>query len=97
MYKGAYSSQRSVSYKDRFSFSKMADKKVYQKLVDTLGFSRWNTAHRMWIESLYRPQQVVKYEGKAFDLQKQETVIQTAKMMTYIIDYEHIITCTIVQ
>jgi hypothetical protein len=97
VYKGNIIEETSEQYKKMFQYNKKGVKVVYSKVVDTLGFSRWDMAFKMWIESLTRPGKVVWYEGQAFRMDTKKTCMQKASMMTIILDYDHLITVTTVQ
>ena len=94
MYCGEYFTKFSKDFRLRYGYNKQGVRSVYSKLVDTLGFSRWEIVYKMWLESLYRSGQVIMYEGKAFHADTEVTVGQVARMKSLILDYDHIITVT---
>lgn len=96
MYKGGYVTMKSDMYKDRFGTNKTSRKDLYAKIVDTMGFSHWEVAYKMWVESIRCPGQIIKYEGLAYHLDTKSTKTQTAKMMTVVVDYQHMITLTVI-
>lgn len=96
MYKGGYVTMKSDVYKAKFGTNKTSRKDLYTKIVDTMGFSHWDVAYKMWLESLRSPGQVIKYEGMAYHLDTKKTGVQTARMMTMVLDYQHVITLTII-
>jgi hypothetical protein len=97
MYKGNIMQETSEKYKQMFKYNKKGVKVVYSKVVDTLGFSRWDMAFKMWIESLMRPGKAVWYEGQSFHMDTKTICMQKASMMTMILDFDHVITVTIIQ
>lgn len=96
MYDGVFMAKKSNDWDLMFDFNKSAHKELYSKLVDTMGFNHWDMAYRMWIESLRYQCQIIKYEGMGYQKAMKETNFQTARMMSKIIDYQHIITVTII-
>ena len=94
MYKGGYKTAKSDVYSARYGTNKVARRDLYTKCVDTMGFGYWDAAYKMWIESIRSPGQIIKYEGMAYHLDTKKNELQTAKMMTLIIDYQHMITIT---
>jgi len=95
-YGGDYICQQSGMYKEGFQYNRHGMRNVYAKLIDTMGFSKWDMAYKMWIETLCRPEQVISYEGMAFHVLRQKLESQKARMMSMILDFEHVITVTIV-
>jgi hypothetical protein len=50
----------------------------------------------MWLESLYNPGSVIKYEGVGYRQDIGTTVFQTAKMVSHVVDYANLITAVFV-
>jgi len=96
MYKGGYVTMKSDMYKERYGTNKTNHKDLYTKIVDTLGFSYWETSYKMWVESIHRPSQIIKYEGLAYHLDTKKMRMQSVKMITKIIDFQHVITLTVI-
>jgi hypothetical protein len=97
MFNGAYDFQMNDLYKMRyFKFRKSDDKRVYMKLWDTMGFAKFDMGYKMWIESLYRPDKIIRYEGRALLLNTQSVHFQIARMMTHIYSFDHIVTLTVI-
>jgi hypothetical protein len=94
MYQGDYLSHESDSFKKRFRFNLKGYKGFYRKVVNTLGFSKYQTAYKMWVETLTRPQQSIFYEGLAYQFDRRKVVMQKACMMSCVLDFEHVITVT---
>ena len=97
MFQGDYFEQKTDGYKKKFHYNRHGMRDVYSKLIDTMGFSRWEIAYKMWLESLYRLDQAIRYEGQSFHVDTKKPVMQVAKMMSHVIDYDHLITVTIIQ
>lgn len=97
MYEGDYLVEESEEYKNRYKYNRQGCKNLYSKLVDMMGFAKWDMSLKMWIETLFRPNQVVSYEGKAFRHDIRVVQLQTAKMMSVVLDYKHVITATLIQ
>lgn len=93
-YKGDLTIAQSYVYQSRYSIKPCGVKRVFPKIVDTMGFAKPETALRLWLESVHRPGQVVKYEGVAYHQASEKTAMQTARMLTVVFDYEHLITVT---
>lgn len=96
MFEGDYIVHASMPFKSRYRSISDKKRKVYPKLACGLGFSKYDNAHRLWLESLMHPGQVVKVEGIAYHWVYHCLKKQTVKMMSHIIDYNHVITMTIV-
>ena len=96
MYRGGYVTSKSLIYKERFGSSPTSRKDVYAKICDTMGFSKWDVGLKMWIESMHTPGQIIKYEGVAYHWDTKKTKLQTCKMMTVVLDYQHVITMTLI-
>lgn len=96
MYRGGFITAKSDIYSNRYGPSLTSRKDLYTKIVDTMGFSKWEMGYKMWVETIRTPGQVVKYEGLAYHLDKKKTGFQTARMMTIVLDYQHIITVTLI-
>lgn len=97
IYKGRYMVTKSDIYLKRYGSNLTSRKDLYTKIIDTMGFSRWDVGYKMWVESIRRSGQIVKYEGQSYHLDTKKTCFQTAKMMTIIFDYQHLITMTLIK
>lgn len=93
-YKGVYTCKMSSGFQSRYTTKLCGIKRVYPKLVQTLNFSECASSLKMWLESMYRPNTVIKYEGLAYHQASEKVVHQTVRMMSVIYDFEHIITVT---
>lgn len=97
MFNGTYDYQSNGLYTSRYmKYGKCKERGIYSKLWDGMGFSKVDTGYKLWVESVYRPGQVVKYEGNAFVADTKTVICQVARMMTHIFDYSHIATITII-
>lgn len=98
MFNGSYDYQMSDTYKQRFTkYSRQSERGLYSKLWDTMGFSKPETSFKMWVESLYRPGTVIRYEGNAFHIDTSSVKCQIARMLSHVYDYNHIVTVTIIE
>lgn len=95
-YKGGYDTRFSPGYLMRFRPKTEGTRDLYTKVLETLQFQDHAAGHRLWLESLYRPGKVVFYEGVGYQLDTHKTVVQTAKIVSVILDYEHVISATII-
>jgi hypothetical protein len=94
-YAGEYKVARSPDYKVKLGHPmKNNIRNMHPKTIDTMGFSQWDMPMKMWMESLYRPGQVVSFGGVAFHVNRVKIQYQVARMMSIIFDYEHVITVT---
>lgn len=97
MYQGGYDVISSGEFKAAFGFNfKGCIRNVYRKVQETLGFSNYDVAYKMWTETLHRPETVIRYQGQAYRENLQTTVCQVARMCSYVYDYEHVITVVVV-
>lgn len=96
MYEGRHHSRVGPGFNQRFKPQLRGVRDLYVKMTDTLQFEKKEMAHKLWLESLYRPGQTVMYEGWAYALEKEQVVYQTARVLSFVLDYEHIITVTTV-
>lgn len=97
MYHGDYQVQKSPDYVTSHFMSRKGCREVFPKLMDTGGFDKPEKMYKLWIESLMRPDQTIRYEGVAFRKDYQQTVVQTVRMMSHIYDHEHVVTLTLVE
>jgi hypothetical protein len=90
-YEGRYSAMSSEEYDEKFKLEELRGFNVFTRIKDTVGFSKWDSALRLWFESLYRPDQLVFYEGKTIygDHQK-------LRMISHIHDHDHVLTMSVV-
>lgn len=92
MFEGGYDVVSSGEFKAAFGFNnKGFAKNIYRKLQETLGFSKYDTAYKMWTETLHRPGVVIRYQGKAMRDGQPTPVVQVARMCSYVYDYEHVV------
>ena len=96
MYEGRYYSRVSPIYQLRFRPGMKGARDVYSKMTETLQFDKKEMGHKLWLESLHRPEQVVFYEGWAFQLDTECIVRQKASMMSFIYDFEHLVSITLI-
>lgn len=94
-----YDSQLNVlqsdEYKKKYK-TKMgkAGTMIYPKCKDTMGFDPYPTSIKMWLETLYRPGQLVTFTGSAYHMDSALIKCQTAKMVSIVFDYDHFMTVT---
>ena len=93
-YEGRITITMSDEYKAKYKTKAGKNRPVYRKCLDTMGFSDYTMAMKMWIESLHRPGHVINYTGKAAVNTGVELVIQTATVVSLVYDYDHFITLT---
>lgn len=97
MFDGGYEMMSSGEFKAAFGFNFKGNiRNVYRKVQDTLGFSNYDTAYKMWTETLHRPGMVIRYQGRAYRENLKATVCQIARMCSVIYDFEHVVTVTVV-
>lgn len=97
MHKGEYFVEMMGDYKKKTDYNRFRNTKVYNKVVDTIGLSRWDMGYKMWVESLYRPGQVIFYQGKAFDMMTKSLVNRVVRMTSRILHYDAMITLTFIK
>lgn len=95
-YQGAIFCDKGEWYEEKFNFNKMCQKDILTKFLDTMGFSDWQMSYKMWVESLRTNGQIIKYEGMGYQQDVRQTNFQIAKMMSMVIDYNHVITVTLI-
>ena len=96
MYNGTCTFYQTGSFKSRYAISRCGEKRLYTMAAETLGFSEFEAYFKMWLESLYNPGTVIKYQGLAFRQDIESTVVQEAKMMSIVLDYSNIITAVFI-
>lgn len=96
-YMGLEYSVSSEEYKERFKVGKQGNRQIYNKVMDTLGLAKYQTAMNMWLESLYRPGHAIRYEGLGYHNHDHSVHPQVVRMMSHILDYEHVISVTVVE
>lgn len=69
-------------------------KRYTVKIMETAGFCRWESMMKLWSDSLFYMDRVIFYEGKATRKDKDGAVIQKARMLTHVLDHDHVITVT---
>lgn len=94
MHKGEYFVDMTPDYKKKTDYNRFRNGKLYNKIVDTIGFSRWDMAYKLWVESLYRPDQLMFYKGKAYDMETKSLVNREARMISTILYFDALITIT---
>jgi len=95
---GLYDVQMSAEYKARYlRFSKGNNRSTYSMLWEGMGFSSYDVGYKLWLESLYRPSRVIKYEGNAFHINSKKVKFQTARVMTHLFDFNHLVTVTVIE
>lgn len=95
MYNGNIQFMQSGLFKSRFAIQRCGEKRLY-KMVETYGFSDYDSGHKMWLETLHNPGVIVFYEGKAYRQDIKSIVMQKVKMLSIVLDYCHIITACFV-
>lgn len=70
--------------------------KISARISDMIGFCDWRTAMKLWVESMWSPDNVVCCEGTAFYFDVQEKREQKVRMMSHIYDFDHVVTVTVV-
>lgn len=96
-YNGKYSAQSSVKYIEKYNLSALRGACKLVRISDTVGFCKWESAIRLWFESLYRPDTVVFYEGDAFIFGNKEGIVQQKlRMISHIYDYNNVVTLSVV-
>lgn len=97
MWNGSFDFQMNDLYKGRyFKFSRHKERGVYTKLWDGMGFAKYEMGYKMWVESLYRPNKVMRYEGNAYLMNEKRVACQVARVISHVYDYAHIVTVTVV-
>jgi hypothetical protein len=93
-YEGRRMVKPSDIYKDRYLG--VCQGKASSRIADMIGFCKWDSGLKLWIESLYRPGQVIYCEGAAYRFDSQEKKNQKVRMLSHIYDFDHVVTVTIV-
>lgn len=97
MWNGSYDFQMNDLYKDRYyKFSRNKERGIYMKLWDGMGFAKYEMGYKMWVESLYRPGKIMRYEGNAYLMNEKRVACQVARTISHIYDYAHIVSVTVV-
>jgi hypothetical protein len=96
-YMGLEMTNSSSEYKDAFYIPRRKHRRIYSKAMDTVGLSSWNMAFRMFLETLYRPDTVVRYEGVSYFLSEKRKKNVVVKMVSHVYDYEHVVSLTCVE
>lgn len=96
-YSGLYHYEANNPYRQQIHFHRNSDRTVYSKAVDTCGFSEYNKPFKMWTESVDHPLMVVSYMGLAYRKDVGMITMQTMKIMTMVLDYQHMISITCLQ
>lgn len=94
---GSYDYQMNDLYRNKYyKFSRQKERGVYSKLWDTMGFSKYEMSHKMWLETLFRPGKVIKYEGNAYLMDTQTVILQVARMISHVYSFDNIVTVTVI-
>ena len=96
MYSGLYTNFVNETYKERMYLGRNGDRNMYKKVVDVMGLSEYDMAFNMWMESVDRPQMLIKYDDIAYHRGLGCAVQTGVRMMSVVVDFEHIITVTVV-
>lgn len=96
-YGGIYHYDVNQEYKSRFTLGRKGDRQVYSKTCDTIGFNNVSMAFKMWMESVDRPGVIIKYEDVGLRVDLNIVVHQCVRMLSKVLDCEHVITLTVVQ
>lgn len=70
--------------------------KISGRISDMVGFCNWDTAMKLWIESLWRTDNVVFCEGTAYHFDTGSKKEQKVRMMSHVYDFDHVVTVTVV-
>lgn len=92
-YDGRHTAMSSTNYADRYLHPV---KNTISKFQDMVGFCKWESAIKLWMESLYRAEQTVFYEGWAYCLDSKRMIRQKVRMQSYIYDSDHVVSITVV-
>lgn len=90
-YGGLYHYEANNPYRQQIHFHRNSDRTVYSKAVDTCGFNEYDRPFKMWIESVDYPLTVISYTGLAYRKDVSMVTIQTMKIMTMVLDYQHMV------
>jgi hypothetical protein len=96
MFNGSYEVHKNDLYKQRYLMMGKRGKEIYSKLWDGMGFAKFDMAYKMWLETLFRPGQIIRYEGNAFLLDQNIVKPQVARMITHVYDFDHIVTVSVI-
>lgn len=97
MWNGSFDFQMNDLYKGRYyKFGRNKERYIYTKLWDGMGFSKFEMGYKMWVESLHRPDQIMRYEGNAYLMDEKRVTCQVARMISHVYDYCHIVTVTVI-
>jgi hypothetical protein len=92
---GVYYVKCNEQYNMVCDMERHADQTLYSKTIDTMNFSRYDIAFKTWLESVDAPGKVVQYQGALMHNVSKAVVVKTARMMSIVLDFEHIITATV--
>lgn len=95
-YNGRHMAMSTQEYDERYLGEAIKVRNAVTKLRDMVGFCKWDSAVKLWMESLYRPDQIVYYEGRAYLQNSGKTVYQKVRMMSHIYDSDHVVSITVV-
>jgi hypothetical protein len=93
-YEGKHTVEASPQYASRYLG--VPHPKISSRLADMVGFCKWDSAMKLWIESLWRPDNVIFCEGTAYHFDVAEKREQKVRMISHIYDFEHVVTVTVV-
>lgn len=96
MFNGRHTAMSTGEYENRYLGEAVKVRCTVAKIQDMVGFCKWDSAIKLWMESLYRPDQIVYYEGKAYLQHTGETKFQKVRMMSHVYDSDHVVSMTVV-
>lgn len=96
-YGGLYHYEINQPYRHQVHYHRYSDRTLYSKVADGCGFSDYKVAFKSWMESVDNPGSIIVYSGMAYKKDTKSARMQTMKVMSHILDYQHVITVTILQ
>lgn len=83
------------AYRKRYMFKTGGEKRIYPKVLDTMGLEEYDAAFRMWMASVEYPNQLHYYRGKGYMQDKEDWGLVSVQMMSVVLDAEHVISATV--
>lgn len=96
-YGGLYHYEINNPYRSQVHYHRYSDRTLYSKVADTCGFSDYKIAFKSWMESVDNPGSIIVYSGIAYIKDIKSARMRTMKVMSHVLDYQHVITVTILQ
>ena len=99
---GRYKVSCSPGYETNFTSTKeilqMANQyRIPAKLVDTSGFNQFDTAYRVWSESLYLPGVVIAFTGPAYWKGDKDVFWTKTRVLSYVENHDTFMTVTVMR